>query len=97
MAPSILAADKQWTHDTIVVPYPQEAEEYVSIGTLNGLFVFGRTCGFIGHYLDQKRLKQGLYRHPWDDISYISMWIVSVWHEAELGAFLVFVSYQQFP
>ena len=25
-----------------------------------------------GHYLDQKRLKQGLYRHPWDDISYLS-------------------------
>lgn len=24
-----------------------------------------------GHFLDQKRLKQGLYRHPWDDISYI--------------------------
>ena len=21
--------------------------------------------------LDQKRLKQGLYRHPWDDIAYI--------------------------
>uniref|UniRef100_A0A671T382 ATP-citrate synthase n=1 Tax=Sinocyclocheilus anshuiensis TaxID=1608454 RepID=A0A671T382_9TELE len=28
-----------------------------------------RNCG--GHYLDQKRLKQGLYRHPWDDISYV--------------------------
>uniref|UniRef100_H3A1H0 ATP citrate synthase n=1 Tax=Latimeria chalumnae TaxID=7897 RepID=H3A1H0_LATCH len=26
---------------------------------------------FLGHYLDQKRLKQGLYRHPWDDISYV--------------------------
>lgn len=26
---------------------------------------------YSGHYLDQKRLKQGLYRHPWDDISYI--------------------------
>ena len=24
-----------------------------------------------GHYLDQKRLKQGLYRHPWDDITYV--------------------------
>lgn len=41
------------------------------IGTLNGLFVLGRSIGFIGHYLDQKRLKQSLYRHPWDDISYI--------------------------
>eukprot|EP01134_Creolimax_fragrantissima_P000835 CFRG0835T1 len=49
----------------------EEADEYVNIGALNGLFVFGRTLGFIGHYLDQKRLKQGLYRHPWDDISYL--------------------------
>ena len=50
---------------------PEEAEEYIKIGTLNGLFVLGRSIGFIGHYLDQKRLKQGLYRHPWDDISYM--------------------------
>lgn len=49
----------------------EEAQEYVDIGILNGLFVLGRTIGFIGHYLDQKRLKQGLYRHPWDDISYV--------------------------
>ena len=49
-----------------------EAEEYIKIGTLNGMFVLGRSIGFIGHYLDQKRLKQGLYRHPWDDISYMT-------------------------
>ncbi|KAH6592709.1 hypothetical protein BASA61_004475 [Batrachochytrium salamandrivorans] len=49
-----------------------ESEEYIRIGTLNGLFVLGRSIGFIGHYLDQKRLKQGLYRHPWDDISYMT-------------------------
>ncbi|KAG0168848.1 citrate synthase [Apophysomyces sp. BC1034] len=49
----------------------EEAEEYMRIGTLNGLFVLGRSLGFIGHHLDQKRLKQGLYRHPWDDISYL--------------------------
>ena len=29
------------------------------------------TLHISGHYLDQKRLKQGLYRHPWDDISYV--------------------------
>jgi ATP citrate (pro-S)-lyase len=51
---------------------PTEANEYIEIGCLNGLFVLGRTTGFIGHYLDQRRLKQGLYRHPWDDISYIT-------------------------
>lgn len=50
----------------------EEADEYIRIGTLNGIFVLGRSIGFIGHYLDQKRLKQGLYRHPWDDISYLS-------------------------
>jgi len=50
---------------------PEEAVEYIEIGTINGLFVLGRCTGFIGHYLDQKRLKQGLYRHPWDDISYV--------------------------
>jgi ATP citrate (pro-S)-lyase len=49
----------------------EEAQEYIEMGCLNGLFVLGRTIGFIGHYLDQKRLKQGLYRHPWDDISYV--------------------------
>jgi len=48
-----------------------EAETYIKTGSLNGMFVLGRSVGFIGHFLDQKRLKQGLYRHPWDDISYV--------------------------
>lgn len=48
-----------------------EAQETIEIGALNGLFVLGRSLGFIGHYLDQRRLKQGLYRHPWDDITYV--------------------------
>ncbi|GAA5856104.1 hypothetical protein JCM8547_002981 [Rhodosporidiobolus lusitaniae] len=46
----------------------EEAAEYMKIGTLNGLFVLGRSIGFIAHHLDQKRLKQPLYRHPADDI-----------------------------
>lgn len=50
---------------------PEEAQDYIDMGALNGLFVLGRTVGFIGHFLDQKRLRQGLYRHPWDDISYV--------------------------
>ncbi|KAL3915222.1 MAG: hypothetical protein SGILL_005749, partial [Bacillariaceae sp.] len=49
-----------------------EADEQIENGCLNGLFVLGRSIGFIGHFLDQKRLKQGLYRHPWDDISYLT-------------------------
>ena len=35
---------------------------------MNGLFVLGRSIGFIGHHLDQKRLRAPLYRHPADDI-----------------------------
>ena len=46
---------------------PEEADEYIQIGALNGLFTLGRTIGFIGHHLDQKRLKTPLYRHPADD------------------------------
>lgn len=49
----------------------EEADQYIALGALNGLFVLGRTIGLIGHHLDQKRLKQGLYRHPWDDIAYM--------------------------
>jgi len=51
---------------------PEETAEYLRNGVLNGLFVLGRSIGFIGHHLDQKRLKTGLYRHPWDDITYIT-------------------------
>jgi len=50
----------------------KEADEYVQMGALNGLFVIGRTIGMTAHFLDQKRLKQGLYRHPWDDIAYMT-------------------------
>jgi succinyl-CoA synthetase alpha subunit len=49
-----------------------EADEYIRMGALNGLFVVGRTIGITAHFLDQKRLKQGLYRHPWDDITYMT-------------------------
>merc|ERR1712217_321449 len=48
-----------------------EIDELVENGCLNGLFALARTTGFIGHSLDQKRLKQPLYRHPWDDITFI--------------------------
>merc|ERR1712137_315872 len=49
-----------------------EIDELVEHGCLNGLFVLARSTGFIGHYLDQRRLKQPLYRHPWDDITYMA-------------------------
>ena len=50
----------------------KEADEYIQMGALNGLFVVGRTIGMTAHFIDQKRLKQGLYRHPWDDITYMT-------------------------
>jgi len=49
-----------------------EIDQLVEHGCLNGLFVLSRSIGFIGHYLDQKHMKQPLYRHPWDDITYIA-------------------------
>ena len=50
----------------------EEAEDYLKMGVLNGLFVLGRSIGLIAHFLDQKRLRRtGLYRHPWDDITYL--------------------------
>lgn len=48
----------------------KEIAELIEIGTLNGLFVLARTVGLIGHCYDQKRLKQNLYRHPWEDVMY---------------------------
>jgi ATP citrate (pro-S)-lyase len=41
---------------------PEEAEDYLGMGVLNGLFVLGRSIGLIAHFLDQKRLRTGLYR-----------------------------------
>ncbi len=48
-----------------------EIEEVLELEGLNSLFILGRTIGMMGHVFDQKRLKQGLYRHPWDDILYM--------------------------
>lgn len=48
-----------------------EVREFTALGGLNALFILGRSIGLMGHYLDQRRLKQGLYRHPWDDILYL--------------------------
>ncbi len=50
----------------------REVQEVVELGYLNGLFVLGRSIGLIGHVLDQYRLKEPLYRHPWDDILYLA-------------------------
>jgi len=49
----------------------EEVDRIVELGYLNGFFVLGRSIGLIGHALDQKRMNQRLYRHPWDDILYM--------------------------
>jgi hypothetical protein len=46
----------------------KEMDDIISVGYLNGLFVLARSIGLIGHALDQKRLQQPLYRHPWEDV-----------------------------
>ena len=48
----------------------EEIDEMIEMGFFNALFVLGRSIGFMGHYFDQNRLEQGLYRHPLDDILY---------------------------
>jgi len=47
-----------------------EINEFISSGTLNAFFIVGRSIGFIGHVLDEKRLAMPMYRHPMDDILY---------------------------
>ncbi len=48
----------------------EEINEIIDIGYMNGLFALARSIGIIGHILDQKRLKEPLYRHPAEDIMY---------------------------
>jgi ATP citrate (pro-S)-lyase len=49
----------------------EEIEEILSGDILNGFFLLSRTIGFIGHYNDQNRLKQGLFRFDTNDIAYL--------------------------
>ena len=48
----------------------QAVRSIIELGALNGLFVVARSIGLIGHVIDQRRMKQPLYRHPWDDVLY---------------------------
>ena len=50
----------------------EEIKEIIEIGYMNGLFALSRSIGIIGHVLDQKRLKEGLYRHPAEEILYLN-------------------------
>ena len=48
----------------------EEMQDIIELGYMNGLFALARSIGIIGHVLDQKRLGEGLYRHPQGDIFY---------------------------
>ncbi|MDD4884462.1 citrate/2-methylcitrate synthase [Sulfuricurvum sp.] len=48
----------------------EEIDGFIEAGALNAFFVVGRSIGFIGHILDEKRLGMPMYRHPTDDILY---------------------------
>ena len=47
-----------------------EIQQLTDMGFFNAIFLLGRSIGFMGHYFDQRRLNQPLYRHPLDDILY---------------------------
>ena len=47
-----------------------EINEFIASGTLNAFFIVGRSIGFIGHILDEKRLAMPMYRPPMDDLLY---------------------------
>lgn len=49
----------------------EEMNSLIKADFLNALFVMARSVWFIGHYLDQQRLNEGLYRTPWNDILYL--------------------------
>jgi len=49
---------------------PEQLRELITIGFFNSLFVISRTIGFTGHYLDQRRNDEGLFRLDDSDLRY---------------------------
>lgn len=43
---------------------PEQLQELVDMEFFNAFFVIPRSIGFVSHYLDQKRLDEGLFRLP---------------------------------
>lgn len=48
-----------------------DLRELIKIEFFNAFFVVPRSVGFIAHYLDQKRLDEGLFRLPKEEVAYI--------------------------
>ncbi len=49
---------------------PEKLKECIDTEFFNALFIFPRSAGFIAHYLDQKRLDEGLFRLPDDEVMF---------------------------
>ncbi len=49
----------------------EDLQRLVDIEFFNALFVLSRSVGFISHFLDQKRLDEGLFRLPEDQVAEI--------------------------
>lgn len=47
---------------------PSELQKLISIDFFNAFFVLSRSIGFIAHYLDQRRLDEGLFRLSESDV-----------------------------
>jgi hypothetical protein len=54
-----------------IIMNEKEFIEVVNNDFINAFFVLGRTIGFIGHWYDQKRQKQGLFRMPEHLVQYL--------------------------
>ncbi|HEX7042185.1 MAG TPA: citrate/2-methylcitrate synthase, partial [Patescibacteria group bacterium] len=48
-----------------------DLEKLVETEFFNALFVLSRSVGFIAHFLDQKRLDEGLFRLPEEDVALV--------------------------
>jgi len=48
-----------------------ELKELIDIEFFNALFVLSRSVGFTAHYLDQRRLDEGLFRLTQEDVVYV--------------------------
>lgn len=56
----VLANEEKYSTDQL--------NKLIEADFFNALFVIPRTIGFVAHYLDQKRLDEGLFRLPDDDV-----------------------------
>lgn len=50
---------------------PEELQRLVDTEFFNALFVLSRSVGFMAHFLDQKRLDEGLFRLPDEDVAQV--------------------------